>query len=64
MTYKEKLRQEHPDLVNNNKFIGGCSGCPSDYGYEPPHDKKKCTHELCESCWNREMEIKNGKNEV
>ncbi len=33
MTFKEKLKQEHPEYVDNYKYAGGCRGCPHDYGY-------------------------------
>lgn len=56
MTCKEMLKKEHPDYVRAN-VIGGCVGCPCDYGYlEAP---KWCTGEEtekeCRDCWNREI---------
>ena len=50
MTFKEKLKQEHPEMINPH-FIGGCQGCPWGYGYEEKHECKVD----CEKCWNREM---------
>lgn len=59
MTYKEKLKLEHPDAVGSI-YSGGCRGCPWEYGYS---EKKcvKCSHsnlsteEACTICWNSEM---------
>lgn len=55
MTYKEKLKEENPSAIND-KYIGGCSGCPHEYHYE---DRKtyQCypSRIKCEECWNREM---------
>lgn len=57
MTFREKLMQEHPDVVDE-RWTGGCFGCPADYHYENEHpdfcnqffSQRKCTE-----CWNREM---------
>jgi|GEM_PF-847054 hypothetical protein len=59
MTFKEKLAQEHPDLVND-KWAGGASGCPCDYGYEPfDREIGSCPRPGqpggCGACWDREM---------
>lgn len=54
MTFKEKLQKEHPDMVRA-ACLGGCYGCPHDYGYEknPP---LSCTMPSgCAACWNREI---------
>lgn len=51
MTFKEKLEQEHPERVDE-KFQGGCDGCPHEYGYEI---RWKCDGVSCFNCWNREM---------
>lgn len=51
MTYREKLQQEHPELVDDF-FCGGCSGCPSFYDYVKSKD---CPDTSCAECWNREM---------
>lgn len=63
MTYKEKLMIEHPDNLKP-RYVGGCYGCPSDYGYFPD-DEKPChidsrfknmrLSEKCTLCWNREI---------
>ena len=55
MTFKEKLKQEHPEKVNPDA-VGGCYGCPSDFGYEDNNGcKRDCGDEKCTKCWNREM---------
>ena len=52
MTYREKLKQEHPELVGP-QFVAGCCGCPPDYGYPSPVGR--CAEMNCEDCWNREV---------
>lgn len=37
MTFREKLQQELPTFVNE-KWWGGCNGCPDTYGYEIESD--------------------------
>lgn len=61
MTFKQKLNQEHPECVDI-VFPGGCSGCPSKYGYEKSKknglcggDNYKTDSATCRKCWNREM---------
>lgn len=59
MIAREKLELEHPERVNVG-YIGGCLGCPSDYGYlfkpmycrDPRYGSnlKQCT-----DCWDREI---------
>lgn len=34
MTCREKLKMEHPELVDE-RFCGGCYWCPTHYGYLP-----------------------------
>lgn len=60
MTFKEKLKMEHPEAVAL-WARGGCIGCPSTYGYEKK-DRNRCpqtpecwTKENCTACWNREI---------
>lgn len=56
MTCREKLKIEHPEAVSD-RFLGGCEGCPSVYGYLPdPQDCYNYTrNEMhCTKCWNRE----------
>ncbi|ANU74406.1 hypothetical protein [Blautia pseudococcoides] len=70
MTFKEKLQQEHPVLVNE-KWQGGCNGCPETYGYEAESDclalddvTDEDRERLCAECWDREMpEEEKGENE-
>lgn len=60
MTFREKLAQESPTLVND-EYIGGCSGCPWEYGYEPYTEcpwlalSGQDVYTLCAQCWNREI---------
>lgn len=51
MTCREKLKIEHPILVND-KYTGGCNGCPHHYGYLPKC--KGCTIS-CYECWDQEI---------
>ena len=57
MTFKEKLKQEHPENVNE-KYTGGCFLCPYSYGYETKREEncKRNGGKGCEYCWNREIE--------
>lgn len=66
MTCKEKLKIEHPDMIDNEKW-GGCKGCPHMVVYMPR--PKYCPYGgnefemlsmeakkiLCTECWNRVM---------
>lgn len=62
MTCREKLAKERPDSVND-KYLGGCNGCPRTWGYlpDPPYckchedGKKIAYHEICSACWDREI---------
>lgn len=58
MTFREKLALEHPTEINKCA-MGGCTGCPSSYGYTPPDDRpcypKQPNDELCSECWDREI---------
>lgn len=58
MTFKEKLKLEHPDMIDS-RCGGGCYGCPCRYGYEAV-EKGLCRTEdrgsledRCTRCWNR-----------
>lgn len=53
MTFKEKLKQEHPE--KSGKGSGGCIGCPCEYGYENENGCEGGSSSECEACWNREM---------
>lgn len=58
MTFKEKLKMEHPEKVSSG-YLGGCRGCPWHCGYEA----KSCricirsgaSEDICTRCWNREI---------
>lgn len=63
MTCRERLKMEHPECVVNEcdppndasylDYVGGCLGCPADYGYlESP---EWCSLFDCERCWGREI---------
>jgi hypothetical protein len=58
MTFKQKLKKEHPQYVNR---YGECMGCPHEYRYEPAGygvckgDCYQVTTKNCKACWNREM---------
>lgn len=54
MTYKEKLAQEQPSMIDE-ECVGGVNGCPHTYGYE---NYRLCTSNddiKCAECWNREI---------
>lgn len=62
MTFREKLMQEHPEIMDYEDFEDAM-GCPSFYGYEPetgkcPDEYANCGVDFCCLCWNREMEDK------
>lgn len=60
MTCRKKMMMEHPEQIDEC-CIGGCGGCPSDYGYMD--DPKYCDHSnevihdgvSCTMCWDREI---------
>lgn len=54
MTFKEKLKKEKPGLIDD-RYTGGCKGCPHGYGYEEEKPCKGINDEECTKCWNREM---------
>lgn len=66
MTYREKLKIEHPDMITMESD-GGCKGCPEHYGYCSPMSPEECEHISCQECWDREIPgtnkptITNGK---
>lgn len=56
MTCKEKLKQEHPEFVDSDKYAPyECRGCPADYGYLDDPDDKDCKPSNCAACWDREI---------
>lgn len=59
MTFREKLRKEHPEYIDP-ECVGGCEGCPDDYGYEDKSDRCPVVdmtnfREKCQACWDREI---------
>ena len=65
MTCREKVKQEHPEEIDPER-LGGCKGCPHQYGYakEPEWcDDNNFTDEKCRRCWDREVETE-VENEV
>ena len=58
MTCREKLAIEHPEEIDPER-LGGCKGCPHQYGYaKVPEwcDDNNFTDEKCRRCWDREVE--------
>lgn len=65
MTYREKAKMEHPELVNENE-IGGVRGCPSDLtGEDSPcaYPDKPICNDVCGACWDREIPGTENKKE-
>ena len=54
MTFRERLKMEHPECVGR-RFFGGAKGCPIHYKYEQKKDERICRKADCKKCWNREM---------
>lgn len=54
MTFREKLRKEHPECIKEN-CLGGCDGCPFEYGYEKKEKICEVNEEECRKCWDREI---------
>lgn len=60
MTYREKLRIEHPEKLG--PYAGGCSGCPGNYWGAAPTDltedclnkRRKKGRFHCSDCWDQE----------
>lgn len=58
MTYRERLKREHPECIEDY-YIGGCKNCPENYGYEEKNENcipVMAIEERCRECWDREME--------
>lgn len=51
MTCREKLQKEHPEMINED-FLGGCNGCPHDYGYRAAGACLSVQN--CTQCWGQE----------
>lgn len=59
MTYRERLRREHPECVDS-RCIGGCKGCPGDYWTGAPKtnlypNKVHSCGGKCTACWGSEI---------
>lgn len=55
MTFRERLQKEHPGCINEYG-LGGCDGCPYEYGYEKRKEETcKVSDEECRKCWDREI---------
>lgn len=56
MTCREKLNRENPACVGK-EWMGGCCGCPPDYGYldNPEYCHGEGEDALCTKCWDREI---------
>lgn len=72
MTCREKLAKEHPESVDA-KWVGGCEGCPTSYGYliNPEYCDSRSEERdiLCTKCWDREIpeekqEEKSGETKI
>lgn len=57
MICRERLKMEHPEHADE-EYAGGCAGCPHDYGYasRPEYCSILEYAEICEKCWEREVE--------
>lgn len=67
MTYREKLKEVHPEKINA-EAIGGCVGCPGDsFDGAPKIGERGCiwpSASRCSECWNREMPDTKPKTDV
>lgn len=54
ITYRDLLRRDHPDNVDEI-YEGGCCGCPSTYGYAAPENGVVCHGTSCRACWDRRV---------
>ena len=54
MTFREKLKQEHPEQVSDS-YIGGVYGCPYTHGYEESWPCDGTDYKVCRACWDRQM---------
>lgn len=75
MTCKELLKLYNPqpgiDVISDD-WVGGCRGCPSEYGYleDPPYcpnkqnGTRKSNDTLCTTCWSREIPEFDNKDTI
>lgn len=56
MTYREKLKQEHPGAIDS-RHGGGCMGCPGTYwdGAPVPANCYPGRNKDCTECWDTEI---------
>lgn len=54
MTFREKLMQEHPEKTGKC-YLGGCAGCPSEYGWDTFNCGYWGNETTCKACWDREI---------
>jgi hypothetical protein len=56
MTFRDRIKLEHPEKVNK-RYDGGVAGCPYQYNYEGfSMAFANCMLEdKCVECWDREM---------
>lgn len=56
MTYREKLKKEHPEKVNA-RYVGGCAGCPGNYWEQGTkmHGSECARFRNCWECWGQEV---------
>ena len=62
LTFREKLKQEHPQKVDE-RCGGGCYGCPKDYDYINEECPLHKTVKTCRECWDREIPEDKPKKE-
>ena len=64
MTYREKLAFNHPNKLDSS-CIGGCQGCPYDYGYASTClarlENRSFNDEVCTRCWDREESLNDAE---
>lgn len=60
MTFKEKLQQEHPELMEAYYWL---HHCPDSFGYEDYSDCGDFACDECKACWDREMPEEEEKRE-
>lgn len=58
-TCRERLKRKHPECIDR-AYIGGCYGCPIDYGYAGYPDDCFPANDCCSKCWDRPVEEKDN----
>lgn len=54
MTFRDKLMQEHPEKIGED-YLGGCAGCPREYGWDTFDCGYWGNETVCRACWDREI---------